>query len=47
MGNHTFERIKERVNNYGNKGLQSKKGKEVITMYPVKKKFTKYSQRKG
>ena len=36
MGNHTFERIREKVNNYVNKGLHSKIGKEVITMNLVK-----------
>ena len=36
VGNHTFERIRERANNYVNKELHSKIGKEVIAMKPVK-----------
>ena len=36
MGKRTFERIREKVNNYVNKGLHSKIGKEVITMNLVK-----------
>ena len=36
VGNHTFKKIRKRVNNYVNKGLLSKKGKEVTTINPVK-----------
>ena len=43
VGNHTFRRIRERVNNYVNKGLHNQIGKEVITMNPVIC-FSKYSQ---
>ena len=36
VGNHTFERIKQRVNNYVNKRWHSKVDKKSITMNPVK-----------
>ena len=36
VGNHTFERIRERVNNYVNKGWHSKVDKKSIAMNPVK-----------
>ena len=36
VGNYSFERIKEKVNEYVNKGWHSKVGKKSITMNPVK-----------
>ena len=36
MGNHTFGRIRERINNYVNKGWHSKVDKKSITTNPVK-----------
>ena len=36
VGNHTFERIRERANNYVKKGWHSKVNKKSITMNPVK-----------
>ena len=36
VGNRTFERIRERVSNYVNKGWQSKLDKKSITINPVK-----------
>ena len=36
MGNHTFERIREGINNYANKPWPSKVNKKSITMNPVK-----------
>ena len=35
MGNHIFERIKERVNNYVNRGWHSKVNKKSIAMNPA------------
>ena len=36
VGDYTFKRIRQRVNNYVNKGWHSKVNKKSITMNPVK-----------